>query len=82
MTATSLHRAITEFSTSRSIIVSGPRYTGKTYFACALAKELAVFHRDADTPIDQLSFVFSTSIQALERCNLKEGKPIVLDDVS
>jgi hypothetical protein len=78
---TTLQQVITEFSASRAIIVSGPRFFGKTYFACALAKEMAVFHRDPDIPMDQLTFIFSTSVQGLEKCDLKEGKPIVLDDV-
>lgn len=78
---TCLARVITEFAGKRAIVLSGARFFGKTYFACALAKELAVFYRDPDTPMEQLTFVFSSSVQALEKCDLQENKPVVLDDV-
>jgi hypothetical protein len=71
-----------ELAFDRSLVISGERYSGKTNFAGAIAKEIALMHADGDVDTDTLHFHFLSSIQTLERCkDLDSSGCLVFDDL-
>jgi hypothetical protein len=65
----------------RALVIAGPRGLGKSWFAIAVAKEVAVLMKGPDAPLeDAVVFVVKT-IQECRNCALAPSTPIVYDDV-
>jgi hypothetical protein len=67
----------------RALVIAGPSGLGKTWFAVALAKELAVMVR-GDSSVAEAKVFISRSMQMLKACeqDMSERTPLVLDDIA
>jgi hypothetical protein len=65
----------------RSLIIAGPRGLGKTWFAVAVAKEVAVMLKSPDTPLEDVAMYIVRTLQETKNCKLTEATPIVYDDI-
>ena len=54
---------------------------GKSWFARAWAKEMAVLAKDPATPISELGYLFLTSMQDLCKVEISPEVPAVLDEI-
>ena len=72
--------AVLGLSDIRAIIFGGPRYYGKTWYAMAYAKEVAVLQR-GEVPIHELRVHLLNSMQAIENAGVKPGDVLMCDDI-
>jgi hypothetical protein len=82
MEVVSFKRVMEDLVFERSLVISGERYIGKTQFAGAVAKEVALMHADDEVDPTTVFFHFMSSIQILERCkDLHTSGCLVFDDL-
>jgi hypothetical protein len=78
----SFKRVMEDLVFERSLVISGERYSGKTQFAGAVAKEVALLHAGDEVDPTMVFFHFMSSIQTLERCkDLHTSGCLVFDDL-
>jgi hypothetical protein len=65
----------------RSLVIAGPRGLGKTWFAVAVAKELAVMLKGPDDRLEDVVMYVVRTLQETKNCKLTEATPIVYDDI-
>jgi hypothetical protein len=65
----------------RSLVIAGPRGLGKTWFAVAVAKEIAVMLKGPDDRLEDVVMYVVRTLQETKNCKLTEATPIVYDDI-